>query len=278
MDTVVGLGSAGCNIAELFKKYPQYSVYKIDTDVEGENCYEVPEQNTPEDYERRLPDMGNFLRHIDGDVLFIVAGGGKITGATLKILQYIKHCNINILYIKPDNKSLNNISFLQNKLTYNVLQEYTRSGLINRMFIVSNEELENIIGDVSILEHDKKLNEYLVTIIHYINVFNNTDPIVDNNEQPKETSRIVTFGVHDMEGGEETDLFDLQNITDKCYYYAINETSLKTDGKLLKKIKEHISKNNIRASYEIHSTKHSQSFCYYLSYSNSIQPLDIVKS
>ena len=30
MDTIIGLGNAGCNIADEFAKYPQYSAYKFD--------------------------------------------------------------------------------------------------------------------------------------------------------------------------------------------------------------------------------------------------------
>ena len=30
MKAVVGLGQAGCNIADQFAKYPQYRIYKID--------------------------------------------------------------------------------------------------------------------------------------------------------------------------------------------------------------------------------------------------------
>ena len=29
---IIGLGKAGCKIAELFKEYPQYTVFKIDSD------------------------------------------------------------------------------------------------------------------------------------------------------------------------------------------------------------------------------------------------------
>lgn len=274
MSVVIGLGKAGCNIADCFSEYPQYVVYKIDNSLEGENCFDLQEQSSPEDYERNCPDMGTFFKGVSGDVLFILAGGGQISGAALRILSYIKDCDISVLYLKPDNKELNNTGYLQNKLTYNVLQEYARSGLFQNIYIVSNEELENAIGDIPILEHDKKLNEYLTGIIHYVNVFNNSDPIVDNREDPKDSSRIATFGIYDLKNEEEIDLFPLENLADKCYYFAINEHLLKTDGKLLKKIREHVSKNSIRTSYEIHSTKYENSFCYYVAYSNSIQPLD----
>lgn len=272
METIIGLGSAGCKIADEFKKYPQYSVYKIDVGLKGENCFDFPKQSSPELYEKNCPNLRAFFNTVSDDVLFIFGGGGQISGASLKILEQIKQFNINVLYIKPDNKDLNNVSYLQNRLTFNVLQQYARSGMLNTFYIVDNKILEEIIGDIPILEYESTLNKYIVSLIHYINVFNNTNPVVDNHESKKISSRIATFGVYDF--SQETSLFQIKNITDKCYYFAINEDALKTDGKLLKKIKEHISSNEIRASYEIHSTKHPKSFCYFIEYTNVIQEVD----
>ena len=30
MDAIIGLGSAGCRIADKFSQYPQYEIYKMD--------------------------------------------------------------------------------------------------------------------------------------------------------------------------------------------------------------------------------------------------------
>ncbi len=32
METIIGLGQAGCSIAEKFKQYPQYDVYRLDSE------------------------------------------------------------------------------------------------------------------------------------------------------------------------------------------------------------------------------------------------------
>ena len=50
METVIGLGSAGCNIADCFAQYPQYKVLKIDSGIYGENCHFLPKYDTPEEY------------------------------------------------------------------------------------------------------------------------------------------------------------------------------------------------------------------------------------
>lgn len=274
MDTVIGLGSAGCNIAEEFKKYPQYSVYKIDTDLKGENCYGIIKQSNPEDYERNCPNMAAFFSDTSDDILFILAGGGKISGASLAILKHLKDKNINLLYIKPQKSDLSKQAALQDKVVFNVLQEYTRSGIFKKMYIASNAQLEELIGEVPILQHNKKINEFIASTIHYINIFNNTDPLIDNTELPSEVSRIGTFGTRNLLENSENYFYNLVEERNKIYYFAYPEEVLNTDTKLLKNIKEAVSENDLRASYQIHATKHVQPFCYFVSFSNVIQPVD----
>ena len=105
MDAVIGLGQAGCNIADLFASHSQYEVFKIDVGLEqGARSFPMPQQNSSEEYEKNCPSMKSFLKEIkQGDnVLFIFGGGGNIAGTTLRILETIKDSNISTLYIKPD--------------------------------------------------------------------------------------------------------------------------------------------------------------------------------
>ena len=52
---VIGLGQAGCNVAEMLSNHPQYKVYKIDVGQEGKRCYNVEFLTGPEEYEKTLP-------------------------------------------------------------------------------------------------------------------------------------------------------------------------------------------------------------------------------
>ena len=175
METVIGLGAAGCRIADAFAIYPQYTTYKIDVGLKGENCFSLQPKHSPEDYERSVPDMSAFFEKIEGDILFVVGGGGKISGATLQILKQAKVDNINILYIKPYSKALTKTGLLQDRATFHILQEYARSGLFANIYLVDNLLLDNIVGEVPILEYNKKLNELIVSAFHYINVFKNSE-------------------------------------------------------------------------------------------------------
>jgi len=33
---IIGLGQAGCNIADVLSQYPQYNIFKIDAGIEGD--------------------------------------------------------------------------------------------------------------------------------------------------------------------------------------------------------------------------------------------------
>lgn len=272
MDVIIGLGNAGCKIADQFAAYPQYDIYKIDVGLNGDNCFALQTKTNPEEYELSVPDMGDFFSNVEGDVLFIVGGGGKISGATLQILKQVKNSNLHLLYIKPYTKALTKTGSLQDRLTFNVLQEYARSGIFKKIYLVDNVVLENLIGDVPILEYNKRLNETLVNAFHYINVFNNTEAVLQNIEAPKDSQRICTLGIYDIKNNNETSFFNLQNIGYKCYYYAVPEQVLKSDGKLFKMIKEKAAEE--QSSYQIHTTKHPETFAYFVAHSSFIQTVD----
>ena len=83
MDTIIGLGNAGCNIADKFTKYSQYSVYKLDVGLKRtKTTYPIRSYEKIEDYEEKCPTYRRFFKVIEGEVIFILAGGGKgIAGA-----------------------------------------------------------------------------------------------------------------------------------------------------------------------------------------------------
>ena len=52
---IIGLGEAGCNIAECFKGYPQYNIYKIDTGLKkAKGVYALEHQDSSEAYEKAM--------------------------------------------------------------------------------------------------------------------------------------------------------------------------------------------------------------------------------
>ena len=273
---VIGLGQAGCNIAEMLSQYPQYKTYKIDVGLEGKKCYDVKHQKSPEEYEKNTPSMKTFFRGIKGETLFIIGGSGHISAMCLSIMEQIKDkCELSVLYLRPDTSLLSKNKSLHESATFNILQQFARSGLLKVLYLVSNINLENILGEVPIIGYNNKVNELLVSTIHMINVFKNSEPVMGKIEDPQEASRIATFGISDIEGNEEKSFFSLDRAKEKCYIYSINEERLKTEGDLRKKIvstvKAQAETEDLKVSFGVFPTNYQQDYCYILNYTSIIQ-------
>jgi len=285
METIIGLGQAGCNIADEFKKYDEYDVYKIDVglnayeetpygDFPKEGLYNMPWQSTPEGYEESCPNMKTFFKDIKGEILFIFGGSGDISGASLRVLHHLQGRDISVLYVRPDIELLPEKKRMQERVTFNVLQEYARSAVFKRIFLIDNTALENHIGDVPLIGYHDKLNEMIVSTIHMINVYNHIESVTDTFSDPFETARISTIGLLDIADGNDRKFFSLDNEREVRYYYAINKDRLKSDGALFKKIKQQVKEKaneNTKVSYGIFATNYEEDFAYTLSYSSSIQ-------
>jgi len=276
MQIIVGLGNAGCNIADQFAKYPQYKIYKINTGLKKKaHCYNFPKYDHPEKYEENCPNLKRFFKDVKDDVLFIT-GCGFISAALLKILEQIKHkCRINILYIRPNRSLLPELKLLSDNVTFHVLQEYARSCLFERIYLVDNVEIAKIIGDVPIRDHFNKLNELIAYTVHMMNVFDNSEAEASTFAPFVETAKISTFSLLNYETGEEKQFFDLDMPREKRYYYGVPEKILQTDGTLLKKIEEQLKEqkqyDKMKMSYGVFSTNYDDVYAFSLLNSSVVQ-------
>ena len=275
---VVGVGQAGCAIAEQFKQYPQYKVFKIDTGLKGKGCFDMPKQKHPEDYEAKCPviKVRTFLKGVRKNVLFITSCG-KISGANLRVLEHLKakKCKITIMYIKPDLELLSELEELQENALFGIFQEYARSAVFERMYIVSNPEVAKIVGDVPVRDYYDKMNQVIAYAFHMVSVFKNTDSIMDTFSVQVPSTRLSTLGIADFSTGEEKMFFSLDKARDKRYYYAVPEERLNEDGSLLGEVKKQVKKKIVpdeaKAMYGIYTTQYSESFVFCEAHASMVQ-------
>ena len=272
MDTIVGLGKAGCNIARTFQKYPQYGVFKLDTAYSDENnYYRLEKHETPEDYENSCPDLTYFFKYARGNTLFITSGASPVSLSSLNVLSQLKdRCKLSVLYVKPDIDTLTGQAQLIERSVYYIMQEYARSGLFENLYIIENERIEKLLGGLPVIGYYDQINDTIASTIHMINVFDNTDSVINTFSDRHEISRIATFGIINPQTGEENSLFDLDNVREKRYYFAVPENKLKTDNHLLTKIREQVG-NEQGTSYGIYSTKYQVDYTYSVSRSSQVQ-------
>ena len=278
MDVVIGLGKAGCAIADRFAEFSQYSVYKLDVNLpEGPRSFALDYHQKIEDYEEKCPDLTQFFTDLEGEVLFIVAGGGTVSTASLAVLQQLKQHDINVLYIKPDLSFGGATDVILNKMLFGVFQEYARSGVFKRLYLVDNSELEKIIPPTSIKNYYNNLNEAIVSTMHMINVFDHIDSVTDTFAPAPDTARISTIGFVNPEKDQDKMFFLLDNVSDVVYYYGYNKMKIEEGNNLLSQVKTSIKKKTeegVRATYGIFETNYEQDYIYCVNHSSMIQGQD----
>jgi hypothetical protein len=163
---------------------------------------------------------------------------------------------------------------LQDKLAFNVFQQYTRSGVFEKIFLFDDNSIETLMSDTSINEFDNKYyNLIFNSLTNYIKL-DAVDALIDNSYQPNDISRIISFGYYDINSDIENMFYPIKYSDNKIYNFYINEETLENDKTLHKKIKEKIKNKNVentKCSYTIRGTKSEQGFCYVVAYSKFIQ-------
>ena len=282
MDKVIGLGKLGCSVAEELTAYPEYRIYKIDAGIDERGSLRLEPQKSIDNYEQNLDqdEVSVYLRSIkeDDDVLLIVEGGDPVSGATLKILETIKDANLSVLYLCPDREMISEISKRDDKICYNILQEYARSGVLENIFLVNQPSLDQLIGDVSISEYEKSVSYFVAYVLAMINYFTHTEPVLANKIQPSNISRIVTLGTSSIEeeGASINLLFPLAKATDIHFYYGIPKQDLLEDTSLIKKIKQHVKNyktSDLSTSFSVYETSLEARIVLCVAHSSKIQAL-----
>ena len=277
MDTIIGLGKGGCNIAKNFEQYPQYNTICIDTENAGyANFLRLPKQDSHEDYEANHTalDLGDCGDHVG---LFCV-GSGRVSGAVLRILEQLKDKTVWVYLIKSDPTDLTASGKLRERASLFILQEFARSGLVDKVYLLDNKKIEHHLEEVSVLNYWEKINETVSSTVHMMNYFKNTSSVMSTASDAPEPAKIQTLGFVNIDNNEEKLFYDLQYPRHKVYYYAINDEALKGDKKLLPTIKKYMESNtteNCVSNYSIYGTDYAENYCYVELFSSFIQEQDL---
>ena len=263
---VIGIGTAGCKIANCFSK--GHKKILIGPDKFPKIC------KTVEDYESKCPSLKKELTFSQKECWVFVCGASKTSGATLRILEKIKNKKLNVVYMVPDSLLSTPTQLKQDRVAFNVLQEFARSGLLNSIYLVSNIALVDVAGEGPISDIYRDANSIITNIIETIEYFKKEEPVLGAIAETKEVSRIKTFSVGTLDNDQEKLLFPLDNITETGYMYSINEDELNQENDLLMSIKDKVAQdkeNNLLSSFAIFSSPHEKSFYYAIKSTHFIQ-------
>jgi hypothetical protein len=276
MISIVGIGNAASAIASLFKGIKNYDTYVLNSNVEKntKSDFKIAHLTNPEDGESEIPDLSGFFKDVRDRVQIFVMGSSMSSNYTLGILEQLKDKQIDLFYIKPDVELLTGVPKTLEKITFGVLQEYARSGMFRNITLISNLNLEKILGDIPIKNYYNMLNEAVFSAIHYLNYFEFTEPEIGQISQPSEINRIRSIALLDVKNLEEKWLFDLDTPRELCYYICINEEKLMTEGGLHRKLVDMLKDKPTNAfrklSYAIYETDRDD-FGFCVAHTNVIQ-------
>ncbi len=282
MDKVIGLGSFGCLVGEELAAYPEYRIYRIDSRSSVRGSLGIGEYNNIEDYEKNLDsqEVEIYLSSIKkGDeVLLITEGGEPITGSLLRIIETIQDASVSVMYICPDRELIGEEQRRDDKIVFNILQEYARSGAINNCYLVSYSALEVLTGNVPITSYKKSLAYFLGYVTAMVNYFAHTSPVIENAPSVQSHKRILSYGVSSLEKSAEVKLlFPLEDVTDLHFFYGIPEESIASDETMMEKIKEHVNNysksQDMRVTFSVFSTTLETPIVLAQAYSGVLQKL-----
>ena len=272
---VIGLGSAGCNIADKLSSYPQYTIYKLDVGLKkAKGVFPLTKRSSTEQYEEKFSKkVFSDLKKIDGDALFIVGGGGSVSSASLRVLEALKENKVEVIYVRPDTSFMNEVGVMLDRAVFNVLQEYARSGMLDKLYIVSNSEIERVVGDLPVSKYHDKINEIIASTIHMVNVYRNSETPLSNIAEGTGVSRISTIGVGTMEKVIDQMFFSLDYTSEKVYYFAINKKQMEEDNQLLFSIKNRIKQDDstIKTSFGVFTSPYEENYIYIVASTKIIQ-------
>jgi len=265
----MGLGGGGCSIASHFHELAggDNELYLFDIDQR----YKLPKVKTMEEAESKTPDFNLNIK--DQEVLFILCGGGVTSGHVLRILEQIKDNNIDIIYVRPDISIMSQEEKLRERVVFNILQEMTRSGLFNKLILISNEHIASSNEEISLENYYEKINETVEYVYGHINYFLSLKPMRSNLTSPAEVCRIVTIGMMDYSTGQEQMLFPLENPREKQVLFGLTKETTKNRNSLqqIQQLLTNVEKQGIICSHKVLSLETSDNLVFTITYTNFIQ-------
>lgn len=282
MKTILGIGTAGCNVVEQLSQYPVYECYSISNEV-GKTTkfrYKLPELDGPEEYEAMdMSRLHKWISKIDNRCTVFLCGASDSTGITLRALEQL-HKNgvkMEIVYFVPETEVLADTKVLHERSVMGIMQNFTRSGLFEKICLVSNVKLEEMAGSTNVFDYYNQINKVFTSTYYMLDVFKNTKPITSTFKRPKESCRITTIGLGSITESENL-FFPLEKEVEMVYYYGINEEKLRTEENLFRTITNNV-KSKIteerKVSFGIYPTQYENDYIYVELFSPKIQQINV---
>tara|TARA_R100000805_G_C3567839_1_gene74743 strand:- start:97 stop:642 length:546 start_codon:yes stop_codon:yes gene_type:complete len=180
---------------------------------------------------------------------------------------------MDIVYFMPETEVLSEEKTLCERAVKGILQNYARSGLFEKICLVSNLRLEQVAGSTNVFDYYDQINRVFTGTYYMLDVFKNTTPVTSTFKRPSASCRITTIGLGSLEN-DDLMFFPFNQEVEVVYYYGINEEKLKTEENLFRTItntvKSKITEER-KVSFGIFPTQYEDDYIYVEYFSPKIQ-------
>ena len=275
--SIVALGDTAIALCAEFESIAKYDCLKItDSNKDLENSFFIKKPEKVEDYEAELNrGLISKLNKLQKNIIFIVSGSDLISSMSLVILEKLKSkkSNIEILYIKTELDFLPERNKLHERMVRNVLQEYARSGLLDKICLVDTTVVESMCQDLTILNRSQQVNFRIAYCYHSLDQYKNIKPITSSNCEISKICRIFTIGYGPVASQEKKLFFPLKEEREVLYYFAINEDKLASEKNLFRTLTDPIRSqdDNLKTMFLIYETEFEEDYVFFESYTPFVQ-------
>lgn len=280
MKIILGIGSAGCNVVEQLNEFDVYQGFQISNEIKKTSKYKfaLPEREGPEEYEDMdMSKLHKWLDKIEESCTIFLCGASDSTGITLRALEHLykRGVKMDMVYFMPEIEVLSDTKAMHERSVRGILQNFARSGLFEKICLISNIYLEEIAGSTNVFDYYKQINHVFVSTYYMLDVFKNTKPVTSTFKRPKDSCKISTIGLASLEEDDKL-FFPFKQEVDVVYYYGINEEKLKTEENLFRtitnKVKSKITEER-KVSFGIFPTQYEDDYIYTEYFSPKIQEI-----
>jgi hypothetical protein len=274
---IIGIGDGGSQIGKSFLKYYDYSFLTVSENGD----IKIPKTKKPDDLEELMfKAKKDWLKKLKtfaekDDLIIIINGAAKSTSVSLVLMEELKENLKSVIFVKSDPNTINETAKLQQRAALMVLQEFARSGLLEKLYIVDNIELEKTSLGVHLFNYYEQLKDLLASTFHMVNFCKEQRPILNTTNDPVETARIATFGGFNIEDGEKKLFYSLDFPRETSYIYILNDKALQDPARLMK-IKDINTEANKAepsnaSSFVVYRSDLEHNYGYIVQYSTIIQ-------
>tara|TARA_A100001011_G_scaffold332128_1_gene359005 strand:+ start:184 stop:1050 length:867 start_codon:yes stop_codon:yes gene_type:complete len=280
LKNILGIGTAGSNIVKQLSNFKVYQPYTVSTENKKTTKYnfKIPTLPGPEEYESMDTEkLYKWLNTIDKSCTVFLCGASNSSGLVLRALHslHLRGVKMDIVYFTPEIEVLSEEKTLQERSCRGILQNYARSGLFEKICLVSNLRLEEFAGPTNVFDYYDQINHVFTSTYYMLDVFKNSKPVTSTFKRPKESCRITTIGLGSLEK-DDLLFFPFNQEVEVVYYYGIKEEKLKTQENLFRtitnKVKSRIT-DETKVSFGIYPTQYEEDYIYVEYFSPKIQQI-----